>query len=88
MVLPKLLAIGLGPERVELAQVHQDGYNLLHARLSYDFLNDRAQVALWGKNLTDSIFFDTGANQTNTIGTLNRYYQAPRTFGGELSYRF
>lgn len=72
----------------ELAEVHQDGYSLVHARLSYDFLDDRAQVALWGKNLTDSTFFDTVANATNTVGTIVRYYQAPRTFGGELSFRF
>ncbi len=72
----------------ELAQVRQDGYSLVHARLSYDFLDDRAQVALWAKNLTDTTYFDTVANVVNTVGTLNRYYQAPRTFGGELSYRF
>jgi len=72
----------------ELPEVTQEGYSLLHARLSYDFLDDRAQVALWGKNLTDTTHFDTVANYVNTIGALNRYYQTPRTFGGELSYRF
>ena len=72
----------------ELAQVRQDGFSLVHVRLSYDFLDDRAQVALWAKNLNDSTNFDTVANAVNTIGNLNRYYQEPRTFGGELSYRF
>ncbi|MBM4267715.1 MAG: TonB-dependent receptor, partial [Deltaproteobacteria bacterium] len=62
--------------------------NLLHARLSYDFWDDRAQVALWGKNLTDSVYFDNLYNYVQTIGTITRYYQTPRTFGAELSVRF
>ena len=72
----------------ELTQGHQPGYNLLHARLSYDFWDDRAQVALWGKNLTDSVYFDNLYNYVQTIGTITRYYQTPRTFGAELSVRF
>ena len=75
----------LGPELVESIQ---EGFSLLHARLSYDFHDDRAQVALWGKNLTNQVTFDTVANATSTLGNVIRYYRPPRTFGGEFSYRF
>lgn len=75
----------VGPE---LAAGVQEGFSLVHARLSYDFLDDRAQVALWGKNLSNTTSFDILANTTSTIGSTLRYYQEPRTFGGELSYRF
>lgn len=65
----------------------QPAYDLLHARLSYDFADDRAQVALWGKNLTDESYFDFAFNLL-PAGTLTRYYQLPRTFGAEISYRY
>ena len=73
---------------VELDQAIQPGYNLLHARLSYDFLDDRAQVALWGKNLVDEEYFSSTLSVVNVAGTLTNYYSPPRTLGGELSYRF
>ncbi len=75
----------LGPE---VPQATQPGYNLLNARLSYDFYEDRAQVALWGRNLLDVAYFTNATAVVSTFGIVTRAYQAPRTFGGELSYRF
>lgn len=64
------------------------GYNLLNARLSYEFMDDRAQIALWGQNLTSSRYFNGGGGTTGFFGYSQRYYAAPVTFGGEISYRF
>ena len=75
----------LGPE---VPQATQRGYNLLNARLSYDFLDDRAQVALWAQNLTDEAYFNNATAIVSTFGITTRAYAAPRTWGGELSYRF
>lgn len=75
----------LGPE---VAAAEQHGINLVHARLSYEFLDDRAQVSLWGKNLLDEHYFDIVAPVVNSFGYAVRYYQAPRTYGAELSYSF
>ncbi|MDG2308691.1 MAG: TonB-dependent receptor [Candidatus Binatia bacterium] len=72
----------------EVPQGTQSGYNLLHARLSYDFLDDRAQIALWGKNLTDETYFQWVSPVVSSFGIATRIYNEPRTFGGELSYRF
>ncbi|MFP6663983.1 MAG: TonB-dependent receptor [Deltaproteobacteria bacterium] len=74
-----------GPETWAL---EQSGYNLLNARLSYDFLDDRASVALWGRNLINQLHFDTGLDLGRTFGSVRRAWEAPRTFGGELSYAF
>jgi iron complex outermembrane receptor protein len=63
-------------------------YSLLNLRLSYDFMNDRAQVALWGRNVTSSKFFNGGGGTTGFFGYSQRYYAAPATYGAELSYRF
>ncbi|MDG2304421.1 MAG: TonB-dependent receptor [Candidatus Binatia bacterium] len=64
------------------------GYNLLNARLSYDFLDDRAQVALWGRNITDTDYFGGLGGTTGFFGYSTRYYAPGATWGGELSYRF
>jgi iron complex outermembrane receptor protein len=64
----------------------QPAYDLLNARLAYEFMDGRAEVALWAKNLTDEGYFDFAFNLL-PAGTLTRYYQLPRTFGAELSYR-
>ena len=76
-------------EGVEVDATNQGGYNLLHGWLSYDFLDDRAQVALWAKNLTDQRYLRFGLTSVvSSWGVGLPYMAAPRTFGGELSYRF
>ena len=75
----------LGPE---VPQATQRGYNLLNARFSYDFLDDRAQVALWAKNLLDEAYFNNVTPIVSTVGFVTRNFAAPRTFGAELSWRF
>lgn len=75
----------LGPE---LKPGIQRGYHLLNVRLSYDFLDNRAQVALFGQNLLDEAYMSDVFSVTATYGFATRWFQAPRNFGGELSYRF
>lgn len=75
----------LGPELVDS---FQSGYNLLNARLSYSFFDDRAQVALWGKNLTDQTYINWSTGTVSTFGFLVNFPGLPRTWGGELSYLF
>ncbi len=72
----------------EVLQGWQRGYNLLNARLSYDFMDDRAQVAIWAKNLLDVAYFNESFAYVTTFGGISRFYQPPLTFGGEISYRF
>ncbi len=75
----------LGPE---VPQATQPGYNLLNARFSYDFWDDRAQVALWAKNLLDVAYFSNATAIVSTFGITTRGFSPPRTYGGELSYHF
>ena len=72
----------------EIAASVQSGYNLFNARLSYDFWDDRAQVALWGKNLADQEYIIFSTPTVSTFGTVVNYAGLPRTFGAELAYRF
>lgn len=72
----------------ELLQGRQGGVNLLNGRLSWDFLDDRAQVALWSKNMLNEKVIDYVTPLSATFGVANRFYRVPRTFGAELSYTF
>jgi iron complex outermembrane receptor protein len=72
----------------EIEASNQSGYNLLNARLSYDFFDDRAQVALWSKNLADQEYIIYSTPTVSTFGTLVNFTGLPRTFGAEISYRF
>lgn len=72
----------------EVTAGHQCGYNLLHARLSYYFWDNRAQVAVWGRNLLDVAYFGESFAYVTTYGGVSRFYRPPLTFGDELSYRF
>mgnify|MGYP006176591253 CR=1 FL=1 len=71
----------------ELKSSNQPGVGLLNARLSYDFQNDRAQIALWARNLTNEIY-GTDSIPVTALGFDAVLYSPPRTFGAELSYRF
>ncbi len=75
----------VGPE---LPQATQGGYNLINARLSYDFLGDRAQVALWGRNLADETYFNAVLPIAGALGIIQRSYAPPRLWGAELTYMF
>jgi outer membrane receptor protein involved in Fe transport len=72
----------------ELGQSIQPGYNLLNARLSYDFWDDHAQVALWGKNLADQEYIVFSTPLVSTFGIVVNFPGLPRTWGAEISYRF
>jgi len=76
-------------EGPEVWSSHQPAYHLLHLRLSYQFLGDRAQVALWGQNVTDTKYLQWSMPSTvSSWGNAIRFWGQPATWGGELSYRF
>lgn len=73
----------------ELSGNVQSGYNLLNARLGYLFYDDMFELALWSRNLTDETYFDEVYQiPALVVGNITRFYAAPRTFGGEVTFRF
>lgn len=66
----------------------QQGVNLINARLSYSCLDDRAQIALFARNLLSEEYFATVLPLTSVFGSGTRFFAPPRTWGGEISYRF
>ena len=72
----------------ELAEAIQPAYHLLHARLAYLFNDERTELSVWGRNLTDETYFQQNFPTANTLGVVVQYFEAPRAFGFELTQRF
>ena len=65
--------------------LRQGGYGLLSARIGWVSPDDRWSVSVWGKNLTDKIYFDEVAGNAQS---LRGYYAEPRTYGVDLQFAF
>ncbi len=66
----------------------QHGFHLFNARLTYEFFESSMYFALWGKNLSDELYFNEGTPIQSSFGSITRYFSPPRTFGAEVSYTF
>lgn len=69
---------------------HNDGWDLLHARLSLTeirlgSLAGEFEVALWGNNLTDEEYITNGVSQAISNSAL---YGEPRTYGVDFRYYY
>jgi iron complex outermembrane receptor protein len=73
----------------EVPSLFQPDVHRINARLTWRFNEDRSEVALWGKNLTDAYYFRNSiAGTVSTYGFAVRYYEPPRTYGIEVQHRF
>ena len=61
-------------------------YWLFNGRLSLGGSRSKWEVAVWGRNLTNKRYLVQGVDLAS-LGIVNHIYNAPRTFGVELSYR-
>ena len=72
----------------ELPELLEPNRNIVNVRLSYDFNDDKSQVAFWGTNMTDHTYFQETVAIPRTIGVVTRYWAQPRTMGVEITHRF
>ena len=72
----------------EVRSLVQSGYHLLDARLSYRLWDDSLTVAAWCRNLLDESYFTGGITFANLYGNTARFTAPPRTYGGEIRFRF
>lgn len=67
----------------------QEAYGLLNGRLSLYSVDDRWEVALWGKNILNEGYKNsTIAAADSVAGVLTAVSGEPRTYGLEAMYRF
>jgi len=75
-------------ESTNTAQLSQEDYGLLGARVAYTPPSKRVEFALWGRNLTDEEYIAQGVNLVGIVGAGSAIFGAPRTYGVSATYRF
>jgi iron complex outermembrane receptor protein len=69
--------------------LRQDAHGLLNARASYSFMDDRVELALFVRNLTEEEFVVTGYDTASAgFGAHVHVLNQPRTFGGQIIVRY
>jgi iron complex outermembrane receptor protein len=63
------------------------GYGLINARFAFNASNG-LQVGVWGKNLADKEYVTFKADLSTFGGFIENFYDAPRTYGVDFTYRF
>lgn len=64
-----------------------DDYALVDASVTFRNSNENLSVALYGKNITDEVYFNFGFDNTS-IGSKTMWLSPPRTWGVRVSYDF
>jgi iron complex outermembrane recepter protein len=65
----------------------QKGYELFNGRLALA-VTDRLEFALWGRNLANKHYWIGAEDQSSSSGYVVTFLGTPRTFGGDVSFRF
>lgn len=68
------------------AALFQPAFLLVSTRVAF-VIDQKYELALWGKNLTDEAVLQGGTN-FSALGITEAFYGAPRTFGAAVKYRF
>ncbi|MGD9711374.1 MAG: TonB-dependent receptor [Thermomicrobiales bacterium] len=63
----------------------QNAYDLLNGQISFTFPGDQVYIRVWGKNLTDEVYYSTWS--ASTLGDLV-VAAPPRTFGATVGVRW
>ena len=66
----------------------QDGYTLINARVALFPENRSWEVAVWGKNLADELYWQTQPGEVGIFGTAFANISRPATYGATFRYNF
>lgn len=92
---------GLYESRFRIDYSYTDGYyndventealrredtDIVNASLLFAFNEDRTRLQLWGKNLTDEVYYRSGFSLGASFGAGQRFFSEPRTYGVTLTH--
>jgi iron complex outermembrane receptor protein len=67
----------------------QDAYSVINARLGFTTENDQFEIAIWGRNLGDELYYVQKTDlRDGATGAIMNTPAAPRTYGIELIANF
>lgn len=67
---------------------NDNGFGILNARTAIALMDDRLEIAVFGRNLTNARYLVSGLVFNPPVGVIAVNYGAPRTYGLSLSYAF
>ena len=65
-----------------------DSYALLNVRVGFTSLDERWELALWDRNLTDKLYVPSSYDSHGGIFPSANYLGDPRTYGVSVTYRY
>ena len=72
-----------------LAREHAttNSVTVFNGRLKW-VVNDRLSLAIWGRNLSNEVYFDGGVGEQANLGHVTKIFSPPRRYGVDLHYSF
>jgi len=74
-------------DRSNAEEIASDGYGVLNVSISAIFNGGQAEVTLYGKNVSDTLYRTSGVNLLDDFGYGLNYYGEPRIVGIKLKLR-
>jgi len=81
-------SVELVPSAISLDQLTQEGYALVNARIALNMEDLGLEVAIFGRNLTDKVFYEGASHLEGILGYNYLITGSPRTYGISLKKRF
>ena len=73
---------------VNTSRLRQSGYALLSGHIDWSSANERVNVSIWGKNLTNKLYFTSRVDLLAGFGFDYNHLAAPRTYGITVGTKF
>ncbi len=73
---------------VNTSRLRQSGYALLSGHIDWSSANERINVSIWGKNLTNKFYFTSRVDLLAGFGFDYNHLAAPRTYGITVGTKF
>ncbi len=75
-------------DAADSGSIRSGKYGLLDARMGLVLPDGKTEIALFGTNLLDRVYFNNGFDTSDTVGLAVRFIGPPRRYGVELSREF
>ena len=74
--------------KINTEELVQDAFGLLHASVSLGSKSGHWQFSLFGNNLTNEIYIQSGLADKSDMGGVAANYAPPKQWGISVRYRF
>jgi iron complex outermembrane receptor protein len=69
-------------------QSSQDAFGLINARIGFTSLDERWELALWGRNLADKLYVSSAYDNFGGIFPSQNFLGEPRSYGVSATFRY